>query len=106
MITPEDCKGEIEPITSLPTFVKNLVETLAVTDDITFRGTLIDQLRTVDISNCCVGTTDFSVKPGTQKYDELVAAGWNAANDFLENYQSPKERVSGIRKRFREFFGW
>ncbi|MCJ7536226.1 MAG: patatin-like phospholipase family protein [Anaerolineales bacterium] len=105
LFTPEECKEEIEPITNLPSFVKNLVETLSITEDITFTNTLIDQLRTIDISNCCVGTKDFSVRPGTEKYDELVAAGWSATNEFLEGYQSPKDRLSGIRERFREYFG-
>jgi NTE family protein len=105
LFTPEDCRGEFEPITSLPRFVKNLVETLAITEDIAFKSTLIDQLRTIDISNCCVGTTDFSVKPSTEKYEELVAAGWSATNEFLVGYRSPKDRVSGIRGKFRDYFG-
>jgi len=106
LYTPEDCKGDIEPINNLASYVKNLVETLAITEDISYQNTLIDQLRTIDISNCCVDTTDFSVKPGSEKYAELVAAGRTATEAFLDGYQSPKERISGIRERFREYFSW
>ena len=103
LYTPEDCKGEIEPITSFPSFIKNLVETLAITEDVTFENTLIDQLRTIDISNCCVSAIDFSIQPGSEKYEELFAAGWSATNEFLENYQFPKDGYSGIWENFQGY---
>ena len=61
-----------------PTTKINLVETLAISEDQTFEHNLIDRLRTINISDCCVDTTDFSVKPGEPKYDELVEAGESA----------------------------
>jgi NTE family protein len=104
LFTPEDCKGDIEPVNNLASYVKNLVETLAITEDISYQNTLIDQLRTIDISNCCVDTTDFNIKPGSEKFAELVAAGRSATEVFLDGYNSPNERFSGIWERFREYF--
>lgn len=104
LFTPEDCGGEIKPITGLASYIKNLMETFAITEDIAFKSTLIDQLRTIDISNCCVDTTDFSVKPGSEKYEELVAAGRGATDEFLKSYRSPVDRVSWLQRKFRAFF--
>lgn len=105
LYTPEECGQEIEPINNLPSYVKNLVETLAITEDKTFEHSLIDRLRTINISNCCVDTTDFSVKPGTAKYDELLQAGRSATQEFLEDYRSPKDKVAVLRSKIGKFFG-
>jgi NTE family protein len=104
LYTPEKCGQEIEPITNLPGYVKNLVETLAITEDKTFEHSLIDQLRTINISNCCVGTTDFSVKPGTAKYDELLQAGRSATQEFLEDSRSPNDKAGDLRTKIGTYF--
>jgi NTE family protein len=105
LFTPQECKKESEPITNLPSYVKNLVETLSITEDKAFEHRLIDQLRTINISNCCVDTTDFSVKPGTAKYDELLQAGRSATQEYLEDYRSPKDKVADLRSKFGKFIG-
>ena len=105
LYTPEECGQEIEPITNLPSYVKNLVETLAVTEAKTFEHSFIDGLLTIIIPNCCVDTTEFGVKPGTAKYDELLQAGRSATQEYLEAYRSPKDNVSDLRSKFGQFFG-
>jgi NTE family protein len=106
LYTPGDCQGDPEPITNLPSYVRNLVETLSITEDVSFKHSIIDQLRTINISNCCVDTIDFSIKPGgdNPKYEELLEAGRSATRDFLDGYESPRDKFASFRKRFGRFF--
>ena len=106
LYTPEDCQNEPTPITNIFGYVRNLVETLSITEDESFKHSLIDRLRTINISNCCVDTTDFSIKPGgdNPKYEELLEAGRTATHEFLDEYESPRDKFASFRKRFGDFF--
>lgn len=106
LFTPDDCQDEPVPITNLGGYIRNLVETLSMTEDVTFKHSIVDQLRTINISNCCVDTTDFSVKPGgdNPKYQELLEAGRTATREFLDSYESPIDKFTSFRKRFGNFF--
>ena len=106
LYTPQDCQDDPEPITNIFGYVRSLVETLSITEDESFKHSLIDQLRTINVSNCCVDTTDFSVKPGgdNPKYEELLEAGRSATREFLDGYESPRDKFASFRKRFGRFF--
>lgn len=106
LYTPEECRADQEPITNLVGFVQNLLESLAEGEAHAHETSFIDRVRTINISNCCVSTTDFSVKPGSSKYDELVAAGRIATEMYLQNYSLPMDRFSEIRARLGGFFDW
>lgn len=92
LYTPRDCSEELDPITDLISYIKNLIATLSVIEEQSFMYNLVDKQRTISISNCCVEAVDFQVKPGTPKYDELVKAGKAATQEFLENYTSPMDK--------------
>jgi len=47
-----------------------------------------------------VDTTDFNIKPGEPKYDELVEAGRNATQDFLKGDKPPKNMIADVKKIF------
>jgi NTE family protein len=104
LYTPEDCRPEQEQITNLIGFLENLLESLAEGETHAHETSFIDRVRTINISNCCVSTTDFSVRPGSSKYNELIAAGRVATQEYLENYKLPMDRFAEVRARLGGFF--
>jgi hypothetical protein len=84
--------------------LENLLESLAEGETHAHETSFIDRVRTINISNCCVSTTDFSVRPGSSKYNELIAAGRVATQEYLENYKLPMDRFAEVRARLGGFF--
>ncbi|MCA9935666.1 MAG: patatin-like phospholipase family protein [Ardenticatenaceae bacterium] len=91
LFTPLDCPGTQRPITNLASYMANLFGAMVDQQDALFDTSQSDRWRTINISNCCVSLTDFSVRPGSDdpKYQKLVAAGEEAATHFLANYEAP-----------------
>lgn len=91
LYTPEDCPGTARPINNLIGYMANLFEAIMDAQDVVFENHQSDRWRTINISNCCVSLTDFTVNPnnGDPRYLKLVAAGREAATDFLDNYHPP-----------------
>lgn len=91
LYTPPDCPGTQRPITSLVSYLANLLEAMVDQQDAVFATNQADQWRTIDINNCCVSLTDFTVQPGSDdpRYQKLVAAGREAAANYLDNYHMP-----------------
>jgi NTE family protein len=91
LYTPRDCPGSNRPITNLVTYMSNLLEAMVDAQDAVFEHSQADKWRTINISNCCVSLTDFSIRshPDDERYVKLVNAGREAAETFLANYHSP-----------------
>ena len=49
----------------------------------------LKKLRTININDCCVLATDFSITPYSEKYNELIESGKTAAQDYFEKHQLP-----------------
>ncbi|MFC2055459.1 patatin-like phospholipase family protein [Chloroflexota bacterium] len=103
LFTPEECLEELTPITNMPSYIRNLLATVASTEDASFEHTLVDRVRTINVSNCCVDTTDFTIKPGTEKYDEMLEAGRTATREFLEKYRAGTGKIAELKAKFSEF---
>jgi NTE family protein len=91
LYTPPDCPRYSGPITNVLTYIANLFEALVEAQDVIFESSKTDQLRTINISNCCVRPTDLHVQPqpGNAKYDELTEAGREAAAAYLTAHKAP-----------------
>lgn len=91
LYTPADCPRRKRPITSLLSFAQNLVEALVEAQTITYETSKSAQRRTINISDCCVRTTDWDIwaVPQDGRYLRLVKAGERAARDYLMNYKPP-----------------
>jgi NTE family protein len=102
LYTPKDCPGNTRAVTTLLTYVENLMDAVFEAQEIAFDNNKVDQQRTINVSNCCVEPTDFEVKPGADnaKYDELVAAGRSAAQAYLRAYQPPSNHMWDWARRF------
>jgi hypothetical protein len=62
-------------------------------------------MRSINISNCCVETTDFTIEPGNPKYDELIEAGRESTKTYLENYAEKRKGYKKLRKRVGKILG-
>jgi len=85
----EKCEGSKNPITDVSSYFKNLLDSLLAIQKVRFEDNPFQKLRTIDIDDCCVSATDFSVNPASDKYNELAESGRAAARDFLKDYQLP-----------------
>ena len=103
LFTPSYCEPELEPITNLITYIQNLIESYAVAESEVYHNNWVDQVRTIDISNCGISTIDFDIRPGESKFNELVESGRSAAIDYLENYSMPLDRFTEIKEKFEQF---
>lgn len=103
LYTPEDCPPRTRPISNVISYVENLLETLTEAEVVAFESSVVDQLRTISISNCCVAATDFHVRPADAKYDELVDAGRTAARHYLANYRLPTAKFQKAKARLARF---
>lgn len=91
LMTSPDCPQYNRPISSVVSYLANLLVTVQVAQDIAYANSPVDQARTVEIDDCCVGVTDFDIKisDDDERYRQLVASGYKAVYDFLENYDPP-----------------
>ncbi len=91
LYTPDDCRPKREPIGSLLGYLQSTLDTLVESQAITYDVSKSLQRRTININDCCVQTTDFSIRPaaGDLQYERLVASGEAAAYDYLANYNPP-----------------
>jgi NTE family protein len=100
LFTPTDCQPQNEPILNIIDYIENLFETLADVQEVTFKSRFVDQLRTINISNCGVKTTDFSIQADLSdpRYAALVRSGQIATDEYLENYQRSTDKLYAIKE--------
>jgi len=91
LYTPEECPKRSGSITNLLTYVQNLFELLIENQAVAYQLSKTAQRRTIDISDCCVRSTEWDVRPyaDDERYLKLVSAGKSATVNFLENYKPP-----------------
>ena len=91
LFTPEDCAQEKEPIGNLLAYLQSTIDVLTEAQAVAYELSKPAQRRTININDCCVRTTDFSIRPepGDAQYEQLVASGEAAAYDYLANYNPP-----------------
>lgn len=49
-----------------------------------YQSSIVDQHRTIEISDCGIDTTDFEIEIGDEKYNRLYQSGVDAARAFFE----------------------
>jgi NTE family protein len=103
--TPKDCPKRFRSVNSVISYMGNLFEALFEAQEVAFANNPVDQQRSINISNCCVTTLDLDIRPipGNPKYDKLFLSGYEAAQQYLENYQSPWLSVeTGLLREIRQ----
>jgi NTE family protein len=91
LYTPEDCPKKSGEITNLLTYSQHLLEALIETQAEHYRASKSAQRRTINISDCCIRSTDWEIWsiPDDDRYLLLVQAGEKAVRRYLENYKPP-----------------
>lgn len=91
MYTPEDCLPQRESIGNLLVYLQSTIDALVEAQAIAFGLSKPAQRRTININDCCVRTTDFTIRaePDDLQYQQLVASGEAAAYEYLANYNPP-----------------
>lgn len=91
LYTPDDCPKRRRQITNLLTYSRNILEALIETQSALYNTSKSSQRRTINISDCCVKTTDWDIWaiPDDERYLRLVQAGETAAREYLANYKPP-----------------
>lgn len=109
--TPEDCPdaGHRE-INNIASYITNLFETWMDAQAQAHNQQTLDQLRTIEVSNCCISATDFHIRPTPvdESYLKLVAAGETAVTHYLANYTpiNPEDHTffDHVRENMRRVF--
>jgi NTE family protein len=103
LYTPEEYQRKVE-ITNILHYAENLIETLADIQNVAVEMRTADRWRSIRISNCGVGPTDFTINPDESdpKYVEMVQTGAQTARQYLEDYHLPTDRFAEIRERLSE----
>ena len=89
--TPTDCSGAKRPINNLAGYMSHLMEAMIDQQDVMFDYNHTDRWRTINISNHCVSSTQFDIQSheGGEAYQKLIHSGQEAAQTYLEKYNSP-----------------
>lgn len=98
--TPDGVAGShTRPITNVATYISNLIELLLEAGEASYATTPTDHQRSIDISNCGVSFTDFSIetRPDDAVYSQLVRAGERAARQFLAAHRPPTDWLASGR---------
>jgi NTE family protein len=111
--TPADCPPRSGSIRNLLTYAQNVFEVLIDAQAAAYRLNKPAQRRSIDISDCCVRTTDWDIRPvrENERYLRLVAAGETAAITYLDNYKPPVIKPYlpfswYLDRRWRSFSKW
>lgn len=106
LFRPSDCSQEEPEITNILNYAENVVETMSKVQNVAVDVRAVDRWRSISISDCCVSTTDFHIRPDESdpKYVEMVETGEQAAREYLENYRLPTDRFANFKDRLSEIF--
>lgn len=86
--TPEDASSA-KPVTSLLTFVENLMGTIAKAQNLPVEDSEVMHHRTVSMSDCGASQVDFDMKPGDENYNRLFETGVETTEKFLRTAKLP-----------------
>ncbi len=107
LYTPADCPQQINKVHNIWSYTQHVVESLMEAQSVAFENSGTSQRRSINISNCCVRTTDFGIRPfhDNKTYQKLVAAGAEATEQFLRTYDPPIIRpfFRHLRDKMRNF---
>lgn len=103
LFTSPDCPTYIRPVTGVVSYLANLLVTAQFAQDVAHANNRVDQCRTIEVDDCCVSVVDFNIKISEKDevYKKLVASGYKAVYDFLDEYTPPTaDQIAQLRHIF------
>jgi NTE family protein len=106
LFTPPDCSPAEPEITNILNYAENVIETMSKVQHVAVDMRSVDRWRSISLSDCCVSTTDFHIRPdeSDSKYIEMVQTGEQAAREYLENYHLPTDRFAEVKEKLNDLF--
>lgn len=93
----ETQKESIDYAFTLKSYIFGTISALLTAQDWEFARTSDDVQRTIQISDCGVGTTDFGVSSGDEKYKSLYEEGKASTRKYLENYENDASKNTIVK---------
>lgn len=91
---PENEDNKTYPVHSIRDYASQIFECYNVGMQIAeIDNNKMDRRRTIMLSSCDVQPTDFDLKPGDPKYQELTNEGLQKTDQFLKNYRVPASEI-------------
>ena len=105
LFTPNDCSNRGTEIGNILQYAENVIEIMSEAQKVAVDMRSVDRWRSMSISNCCVATTDFDIKPDESdpKYLEMIKTGEQAARDYLKHYRLPTDRFAEVKGKLANF---
>lgn len=103
LVTAPECFKHVRPITNVVSYLANLLVTLRISQEVAYSNNRVDQSRSIEIDDCCVSVVDFDLKISEEdeRYQRLVASGYKAVYDFLEEYSPPTpDQIAALKHTF------
>jgi NTE family protein len=99
LFTPNDCSAQEDNIGNILQYAESVIEIMSEAQKVAVDMRSVDRWRSMSISNCCVATTDFNIKPDKSdpKYLEMTKTGEQAARDYLKDYRLPTDRFADVK---------
>lgn len=79
----------IKPITDFLSFVDHYIAATLKAQEVPFETSVVNQKRSVNMSDCGVPQTNFTIKPGDEQYTKLFEMGKQATEKYLQAYEPP-----------------
>ena len=105
LFTPDNCSDHEDDIGNILQYAESVIEIMSEAQKVAVDMRAVDRWRSMSISNCCVSTTNFNIKPNENdaKYLEMVNAGEQAARDYLKHYRLPTDRFAEVKGKLANF---
>lgn len=98
LVRPQEHEEKRHEITNIMDYVQNVFEAMADAQQVIHANNPPDRLRTINIPDCGVSTTDFHIVPAKDPiYWEMVQAGEQAARAYLDDYRLPTDRFFEVK---------
>jgi NTE family protein len=104
LFTPDECSEPQVEIHNVFQYAESIFETMSEVQKVAVDLRTVDRWRSMQISNCCVSTTDFDLLPeeSNPKYVEMVQTGEKAARKYLAEYRLPTDRFAEAKGKLAD----
>lgn len=109
LTTSPDCPRLARPINGVVSYLANLLYTVQIAQEVAYYNNRVDQFRSIEIDDCCVSVVDFDIKvnESDERYRRLIASGYKAVYEYVENYTPPTtDQLGQLKYIYNRVMRW